>query len=55
MQFQEAKLLLEAVSTTLPLAILLVEDEADRQFLADLYLQYRGLIYKSAANYFSGN
>lgn len=55
MQFHEAKLLLEAAGTTLPLVILLIVDDADRQFLTDLYLRHRELIYKSAANYFPGN
>lgn len=48
----DAKLMMDTVGATLPLAILLIDDDADRQFLTDLYLQYRELIYKKAAGFF---
>lgn len=52
MQLYDTKLIMETAGTTLPLAILLIEDDADRQFVADLYLQYRNLLYKKAAGFF---
>lgn len=52
MQPYDAKLMMETLGTTLPLAILLIEDDADRQFLTDLYLQHRDLLYKIAAGFF---
>lgn len=52
MQPYDAKLMMETVGTTLPLAILLIEDDEDRQFLTDLYLEYRNLLYKEAMRFF---
>lgn len=52
MQFFDTKLMMETVGTTLPLAILLIEDDEDRQFLTDLYLEYRNLLYKEAMRFF---
>lgn len=39
--------------TVLPLSILLIDDEEDRQFLMELYLQYKPLMYKVAYRFFS--
>lgn len=39
----------------LPLSILLTEDDADRQFLTELYTQYKPLLYKVACQFFSGD
>jgi RNA polymerase sigma-70 factor (ECF subfamily) len=41
--------------TVLPLAILLIENDEDRQFLTDLYLQNRQLMVKVASQFFRGN
>ncbi|MBR6219966.1 MAG: sigma-70 family RNA polymerase sigma factor [Clostridia bacterium] len=41
--------------TVLPLAILLIENDEDRQFLTEMYLQYRKLMYKTASHYFQAN
>ena len=38
--------------TTLPISILLIENDEDRQFLTELYLQYRPLMYKIAFQFF---
>ena len=35
-----------------PLSILLIENDEDRQFMTELYLQYRSLMYKIAAQFF---
>ncbi|MEG0512139.1 MAG: sigma-70 family RNA polymerase sigma factor [Clostridia bacterium] len=52
MQYYDAKLMMETVGTALPLAILLIEDDEDRQFVTDLYLQHRELLYKKATGFF---
>lgn len=39
----------------IPLAVLLVENDEDREFLTEIYLQYYGLLYKTASEFFSGN
>lgn len=52
MQYYDAKLMMETVGTALPLAILLIEDDEDRQFVTDLYLQHRELLYKKAKGFF---
>ena len=39
----------------LPLSILLIENDEDRQFLTEQYLQYRPLMYKIASQFFSDN
>ena len=36
----------------LPLSILLIENDEDRQFLTEMYLQYRPLMYKIAFQFF---
>jgi RNA polymerase sigma-70 factor (ECF subfamily) len=41
--------------TVLPLSILLIENDEDRQFLTEQYLQYRPLMYKIASQFFSDN
>lgn len=52
MQPHDAKLVMETVGTTLPLAILLIEDDKDREFLTEMYLQYKALMYKTAIDFF---
>ena len=52
MQYFDASNLWTTVGSSLPLAILLIENDEDRQFLAELYLQYRGLLYKEAVKHF---
>lgn len=39
----------------LPLSILLIENDEDRQFMTEQYLQYRPLMYKIASQFFSDN
>jgi len=39
----------------LPFAILMIENDEDRQFLTDLYLQHRQLMVKVASQFFGGN
>ncbi len=39
----------------LPLSVLLIEDDEDRQFMTEQYLQYRPLMYKIASQFFSDN
>ena len=41
--------------TMLPLSILLIENDEDRQFLTELYLQYRPLMYMISSQFFSDN
>ena len=41
--------------TVLPLSILLIENDEDRQFMSDLYLQYRPLMNKVASRFFGGH
>lgn len=47
--------MMELYGTALPLAILLMDDEGDRQFLADLYLENERLMYKVARGFFPGD
>ncbi|HPJ03487.1 MAG TPA: sigma-70 family RNA polymerase sigma factor [Candidatus Limiplasma sp.] len=47
--------ILELYGTILPLPILLIENDEDRQFLTDIYLQYKPLMYKTAYQFFDGN
>ena len=52
MQPYDAKLMMETLGTTLPLAILLIENDEERQFLTEMYLQYKALMYKTAIDFF---
>lgn len=52
MQPYDAKLMMETLGTTLPFAILLIENDEDRQFLTEMYLQYKALMYKTAIDFF---
>lgn len=45
--------ILELYGTILPLPILLIENDEDRQFLTDVYLQYKPLMYKVAYQFFN--
>ena len=45
----------EASGPVIPLAILLIEDDGDRQFVTGLYLQYRELLYKTAKGFFANS
>lgn len=47
--------ILELYGTILPLPILLIENDEDRQFLTDVYLQYKPLMYKVAYQFFDGS
>lgn len=38
----------------LPLAVMMLEDDRDRQYISELYSQYKTLMYKVAYHYFSG-
>ena len=55
MQHLDMHQLASLTGTVLPLSILLIESDADRQFLIDLYLQYRPLMYRIASPFFRGN
>ncbi len=39
MQPYDAKLMMETLGTTLPFAILLIENDEDRQFLTEMYFR----------------
>ena len=45
--------IIELYGTILPLPILLIENDEDRQFLTDVYLQYKPLMYKVAYPFFN--
>lgn len=47
--------MMELYGTVSPLAILLIEDDEDRAFLSDAYIQYKALMYKVASDYFKSN
>lgn len=47
--------MLELHGTIIPLAILAIENDEDRQFMIDVYVQYKPLMYKAAKKYFSSN
>ena len=55
MQNFDIRQLAQASGTILPLAILLIRNDADRQFLTDTYLQYRPLLFKVACQYFGNS
>ncbi len=55
MQYLPGHETMELYGTILPLAILLIENDEDRQFLTEMYLQYRKLMYKTASHYFHSN
>ncbi|MEG0513315.1 MAG: sigma-70 family RNA polymerase sigma factor [Clostridia bacterium] len=43
---------LEMTEAVLPLAILLIENDEEREFLTEMYLQYKALMYKTAIDFF---
>ena len=45
--------ILEMSEIILPLSILLIENDEERQFLTDVYLQYKPLMYKVAYQFFN--
>lgn len=47
--------MMELNGTIIPLAILILENDEDRQFMTDIYVQYRPLMYKTAKRYFSSD
>ena len=55
MQYIDLRQFMELSGATLPLSILLIENDEDRQFLTEMYLQYRPLMYKIASQFFSDN
>lgn len=55
MQYLPGRETMDICGTILPLAILLIENDEDRQFLTEMYLQYRKLMYKTASHYFQSN
>ena len=55
MQYLPGRETMDICGTILPLAILLIENDEDRQFLTEMYLQYRKLMYKTASHYFQAN
>lgn len=55
MQYLLGRETIDFCGTVLPLAILLIENDEDRQFLTDMYLQYRKLMYKIASHYFQSD
>ena len=55
MQTIDLKQLMELSGATLPLSILVIENDEDRQFLTEMYLQYRPLMYKIASQFFRDN
>ena len=42
----------EIPGSMIPLAILLIENDGERDFLSEMYLQYRALMYKTAIDFF---
>jgi len=44
--------IVEVSGTAIPLTILLIEDDAQRAFLTEMYFQYRALMYKTAMDFF---
>lgn len=52
MQSIDVNNLIEFYGAAIPLSILLIENDEDRQFLSDMYLNYRGLMFKVAVRYF---
>ena len=40
--------IMETSGTVIPLVILMMEDDAERKFLTEMYFQYRSLMYKTA-------
>lgn len=55
MQYLPGRETIDVCGTVLPLAILLIENDEDRQFLTDMYMQYRKLMYKIASHYFQSD
>ena len=55
MQNLDIQRIIELYGTVLPLSILLIENDEDRQFLTDIYLQYKPLMYKAAYPFFNNN
>lgn len=47
--------MMEIHGTIIPLAILMIENDEDRDFMTDVYVQYKPLMYKTAKRYFSNN
>lgn len=47
--------MMELHGTIIPLAILMLENDEDRQFMTDIYVQYKPLMYKTAKRYFSSD
>ena len=52
---RDATQIVEIYGTMLPLAILLIKNEEDQQYIAELYLEYRRYIYKIAHSILSNN
>lgn len=55
MQYFDLQMMVEMHGVVLPLAILLIEDDEERAYIADAYTKYKGLMYKTAIRYFSNN
>ena len=53
MQHFDFQSLMEMQSVVLPLAVLAIENDDDRDFMTEIYLRYRPLMHKTAARYFS--
>lgn len=53
MQHFDMQNLMEVQGALLPLAILAIDNDSDRDFMTEVYLQNRPLMYKTAMRYFS--
>ena len=47
--------MMEWYGTVIPLAILMLESDEDRQFMTDVYIEYNPLMYKTAKKFFPAN
>lgn len=55
MQPFDAHTVMQVYGVAVPIAILLIENDEDREFLSQLYLDYRSLMYKVAKSFFHQN
>ncbi len=55
MHFFEMNRVVEIAGSVIPLAILIIEDDSQREFLTEMYLQYKPLLYKTAIKFWGKN
>ena len=53
MQHFDFRNMMEIHGAILPLAVLMLEDDQDRDFMTDVYIRYKPLMYKVAMRYFA--